>query len=197
VRIDHVIYAAADLDAAAARVEAVLGVAARGGGRHDRIGTHNRIVPLGGGYLELLAVADPGEAAGSDLGRAVTARIAAAGEGLMGWAVAVDDAGRVAERLGTEISTIARAGLTARLTGVAEAMREPFLPFFIARDAGVADPAGDAGAGAGAGGIAWLEVAGDAARLRDWLGGADLPVRVVDGPPAVRAMGVGDRELRP
>jgi catechol 2,3-dioxygenase-like lactoylglutathione lyase family enzyme len=193
VRIDHVIYATADLDAAAARVEAVLGVAARGGGRHDRIGTHNRIVPLGGGYLELLAVADPGEADGWDLGRAVTARIAAAGEGLMGWAVAVDDVGRVAERLGTEISTIARSGLTARLTGVAEAMREPFLPFFIARDAGVADPAGDARAG----GIAWLEVAGDPDRLRDWLGGAELPVRVVDGPPAVRAMGVGDRELRP
>jgi hypothetical protein len=192
VRIDHVIYATADLDAAAARVEEVLGVAAQGGGRHERIGTHNRIVPLGGGYLELLAVADPAEAAGSELGRAVAARIEAAGEGLMGWAVAVDDVAPVAARLGTEVSTIARAGLAARLTGVAEAMREPFLPFFIARDPGVADPA----AGGGAGGIAWLEVSGDAGRLREWLGGAHLPVRVVEGPPSVIAMGVGDRELR-
>jgi Glyoxalase-like domain len=191
VRIDHVIYATADLDAAAARVEADLGVAAAGGGRHERIGTHNRIVPLGGGYLELLAVADPREAAGSELGRAVTARIEAAGDGLMGWAAAVDDVEPVAERLGTQISAIARSGLTARLAGVAEAMREPCLPFFIARDAGIADPGG------GGGGIAWLEVSGDAARLRDWLGGADLPVRVVDGAPAVRAMGVGDREWRP
>src|SRR3954466_6980902 len=121
MRLDHAIWATRDLDAAAARFEREHGLAAAGGGRHEGMGTHNRIVPLGGGYLELLAVADPGEAAGSDLGRAVTARLAAAGEGLMGWAVAVDDVGRVAERLGTEISTIARSGLTARLTGVAEA----------------------------------------------------------------------------
>jgi Glyoxalase-like domain len=192
MRIDHVIYACADLDAAAARVEAELGVAAGGGGRHERIGTHNRIVPLGGGYLELLAVADRAEAAASDLGRAVQARIAATGDGLIGWAVAVDDVEPVAARLGTDISMIARSGLTARLTGVAEAMREPYLPFFIAREPGVADPA----AGGGAGGIAWVEVAGDAARLEDWLGGASLPVRVVEGAPGVRAMGVGERELR-
>jgi len=196
VRIDHVIYACADLDAAAARVEAELGIAAGGGGRHERIGTHNRIVPLGGGYLELLAVADPAEAAASDLGRAVQARIAATGDGLMGWAVAVDDVEPVAARLGTAISTIARSGLTAHLTGVAEAMREPLLPFFIARDPGVADPAGSRGGDGGAGGIAWVEVSGDAARLEDWLGGASLPVRVVAGAPGVRAMGVGERELR-
>jgi hypothetical protein len=193
MRIDHVIYATADLDAAAAHVEDVLGVAAGGGGRHERIGTHNRIVPLGGGYLELLAVADPAEAAVSDLGRAITARIDAAGDGLMGWAVAVEDVVPVAARLGTEISTIARSGLTARLTGVAEAMREPYLPFFISRDHGIPDPSGPAAA---AGGIAWLEVSGDAARLERWLDGADLPVRVVGGAPAVLAMGVGDRELR-
>jgi len=193
MRIDHVIYACADLDAAAARVEAELGVAARGGGRHERIGTRNRIVPLGGGYLELLAVADPAEAAASDLGRAVQERTAATGDGLMGWAVAVDDVEPVAARLGTAISTIARSGLTARLTGVAEAMREPSLPFFIARDPGVADPAGSRG---GTGGIAWVEVSGDAVRLEDWLGGAALPVRVVEGAPAVRAIGVGERELR-
>jgi hypothetical protein len=192
VRIDHVIYATADLDAAAARVQADLGASAAGGGRHEGIGTHNRIVPLGGGYLELLAVADPREAAGSELGRAITARIEAAGDGLMGWAAAVDDVEPVAARLGTQISTIARSGLTARLTGVAAAMREPCLPFFIARDAGIADPGGGGG-----GGIAWLEVSGDAARLRDWLGGANLPVRVVDGAPAVRAIGVGERAWRP
>jgi hypothetical protein len=55
VRIDHVIYAAADLDEAAARIERELGLAVHGGGRHEGLGTHNRIVPLGGGYLELLA----------------------------------------------------------------------------------------------------------------------------------------------
>jgi hypothetical protein len=193
MRIDHVIYATADLDAAAARVEAELGVAAVGGGRHERLGTHNRIVPLGGGYLELLAVADADEAAGSALGTAVQARIAAAGDGLMAWAVAVNAVEPVAARLDTAISTISRSGLSAYLTGVAEAMADPFLPFFIARDPGVPDPA----AGGAAGGIAWVEVAGDAARLERWLSGAELPVRVVPGAPEVRAVGVGEREWRP
>jgi Glyoxalase-like domain len=191
VRIDHVIYAAADLDVAAARIERELGLAARGGGRHEGLGTHNRIVPLGGGYLELLGVADPDEAARSDLGDALMARLEGDGDGLFGWAVAVDDVEPVARRLGTAITTIRRAGLTARLTGVAEAMAEPFLPFFISRDQGIADPGtGDAG------GITWIELAGDAARLERWLDSRALPIRAVDGPAAVRAVGIGERELR-
>jgi hypothetical protein len=189
MRIDHVIYAAADLDTAAARIERELGLAARGGGRHEGLGTHNRIVPLGGGYLELLSVADPEEAAGSDLGRALLARD---GDGLFGWAVAVDDVEPVARRLGTPVTTIRRSGLSARLTGVAEAVREPFLPFFISRDHGILDP----GANGDAGGITWVEVAGDAAGLERWLDGTELPIRTMDGPPAVRAVGIGERELR-
>jgi hypothetical protein len=192
VRIDHVIYAAADLDVAAARIERELGVAARGGGRHEGLGTHNRIVPLGGGYLELLGVADPDEAARSDLGNALLARLEREGDGLFGWAVAVDDVEPVARRLGTAITTIRRAGLTARLTGVAEAMAEPFLPFFISRDQGIADP----GIGGDGGGIAWIELAGDAVRLERWLDSRALPIRAVDGPAAVRAVGIGERELR-
>ncbi|HEY6653120.1 MAG TPA: VOC family protein, partial [Solirubrobacterales bacterium] len=62
MHIDHVIYATADLDGAAARVESELGLSVVPGGRHEGHGTHNRIVPLGGGYLELMAVADPHEA---------------------------------------------------------------------------------------------------------------------------------------
>jgi hypothetical protein len=109
----------------------------------------------------------------------------------MGWVVAVDDIGSVAARLGTPLTTIRRAGLSARLTGVAESLREPFLPFFIARDAGVLDP----GADGDAGGITWIEVAGDAGRLEGWLG-APLPaVRAVPGPPAVRRVGIGASEF--
>jgi hypothetical protein len=78
------------------------------------------------------------------------------------------------------------------LTGLAEAMREPFLPIFISRDPGVPDPGIDGDAG----GITWIEVAGDAARLKQWLDISLLPVRVVDGPPAVRAVGIGEREFR-
>ena len=185
------IWATADLGAASERLERTHGLRTAGGGRHDGMGTHNRIVPLGGGYLELLAVADAEEAAGSALGRAVTGRLASVGEGLMSWAVAAEDVTAVAARLGTELVTITRQGFTGRLTGVAEAMAEPGLPFFVERDAGVPDP----GAGAHAGGITWIELAGDAARLDAWLGGAELPLRVRPGAPSLLAVGIGGQRL--
>jgi glyoxalase-like protein len=188
LHIDHVIYATGDLDVAAAAVEAQLGVAAFAGGRHDGQGTHNRIVPLGAGYLELLAVCDAEEARTSQFGAALAARIAQVGEGLMGWAVGVADVQPVAARLGTAVMTVGRQGRVGRLTGVLESLRDPFLPFFIQRD-----PAGRHG---DPDAIGWIEVAGDGARLARWLGGATLPVRVAAGAAAVRAIGVGDRELR-
>ena len=193
MHIDHVLIATSDLDATAAQLEGEHGLLAAGGGRHDGLGTHNRIVPLGGGYLELIAVADADEAGATEFGRALSARIAARGEGLMGWAVAVDDVEVVAARLGTRIDTIARAGLTARLTGTLDAMADPALPFFIERDAGVGDP----GADGDAGGITWIEVAADVHVMEEWLGiGAGLPVRVVEGAGGVIAVGVGSLVLR-
>jgi hypothetical protein len=100
----------------------------------------------------------------------------------------VDDVGAQAERLGLGITTIERSGLTARLAGVAEALAQPWLPFFIQRDPGIANP----GASGDAGGIAWVEVAGDGERVRSWLDGEELPVRVVEeSPPGVRAVGLG------
>jgi hypothetical protein len=71
-------------------------------------------------------------------------------------------------------------------------MREPLLPFFVSRDPGVADP----GAEGDAGGITWIELSGDAGRLERWLDGAQLPIRVVEGPAAVRAVGIGGRTCR-
>ena len=192
MQIDHVIYVSEDLDVAADRIQSELGLTAVDGGRHEGHGTHNRIVPLGSGYLELMAVADPDEAAGSPIGEAVQARLAEHGDGLFAWAVAVDDLDSIAERLDSPVTAIAREGLSARLVGVDESLRDPVLPFFIERDEGVVDP----GAGGTAGGITWLEVAGDPDSLADRLGGADLPVRVVEGPAGVRAMGIGSRELR-
>jgi hypothetical protein len=191
MQIDHVIWATADLDDAAERLERSHGLRAGGGGRHDGMGTHNRIVPLGRGYLELLAVADAEEAAGSALGRAVTERLAGVGEGLMGWAVVTDDVSAVAARLRRELVEIRRQGFVGRLTGVAEAMAEPCLPFFIERGRDVPAP----GAGGDAGGLRWVEVAGDEARLAAWLGGEELQVRVQPGPPALLAVGIGEQRL--
>jgi Glyoxalase-like domain len=192
VWIDHVIYVTEDLDTAAARVESELGLTAVQGGRHEGHGTHNRIVPLGGGYLELMAIADPEEAAGSPIGGAVQTRLADRGDGLFAWCIGVEEVDSVAARLGKSVMAIAREGLTARIVGVEEALRNPVLPFFIERDQGVLDPGGDGDAG----GISWVEVAGDLSALEQRLGGAELPVRVVDGAVGVVAMGIGERELR-
>jgi hypothetical protein len=187
-----VIYVTGDLDAAAGRLQSELGLTAVEGGKHEGHGTQNRIVPLGGGYLELMAVADPDEAAGSPIGGAVQARLAEHGDGLFAWAVVVDDLDPIAERLDSPVTPIVREGLSARLVGVGESLRNPALPFFIERDEGVGDP----GAGGNAGGITCLEVAGDRGTLANRLGGAELPVKVVEGPAGVRAMGIGERELR-
>jgi hypothetical protein len=70
-------------------------------------------VPLGGGYLELLGVADPEEAANSDFGRGPLTRLARGGEGLLAWVVAVEDVWGVARRLGTTITAVRREGLSA------------------------------------------------------------------------------------
>jgi glyoxalase-like protein len=185
VRIDHVIWKATDLDRGAEHIARTYGLSDDGGGRHVGIGTHNRVFPLGGGYLEVLAVADPQQAARSPLGQAIVD----APEGLFGWAVAVDDVVAHADRLSLDVMTIARDDLTARLAGVAEAMADRWLPFFIQRDAGVADP----GARGDAGGISTLELAGDAVRLESWLGGAELPLRLADddGPRGLRALVLG------
>jgi hypothetical protein len=190
MRIDHLIYAARDLDEATTRLQADYGLEATGGGRHERIGTYNRTIPLGGGYLEVLAVADAEEAASSELGRAVSSRIEA-GDGLMAWAVAVPHVDAEADRLGLEVTTIGRQGMTAKLTGLAESMAEPCLPFFIEREPGVADP----GAKGEAGGIRWIQVRGDEERVDDWLAGGKLPVRVESGKPAVLAACIGHKVL--
>ena len=88
--IDHLVVAIDDPDAAAALLEEQLGLAARGGGRHEALGTFNRLVWFGDAYLELIGVFDRGLAEASWLGPAVIAALERGG-GLATWAVAVDD----------------------------------------------------------------------------------------------------------
>jgi hypothetical protein len=62
-RIDHLVVAAHTLDEGVRWCEAVLGVTPGPGGRHPLMGTHNRMLSLGGGafartYLEIIAI-DP------------------------------------------------------------------------------------------------------------------------------------------
>jgi hypothetical protein len=58
-RIDHLAIAAPSLQAGSDALFAQLGLRAQAGGRHDRMGTHNLLLRLGGAlYLEVIAV-DP------------------------------------------------------------------------------------------------------------------------------------------
>ena len=96
--IDHLVIACADPDAAAADLERELGLRAGGGGRHEALGTFNRLVWLGDTYLELIGVFDRGLADGSWIG-APTVQALDAGGGLATWAVATDDIGGDVARL--------------------------------------------------------------------------------------------------
>jgi hypothetical protein len=88
--IDHLVIAVADPDAAVTQLHARLGLEPGGGGRHERLGTFNRLVWLGDTYLELIGVFDRDLAVASWIG-APTLRALEAGGGLATWAVATDD----------------------------------------------------------------------------------------------------------
>ena len=87
--IDHLVIAVADPDAAASELER-RSDSPGGGGRHDRLGTFNRLIWLGDTYLELIGVFDP-EARGRLVGRRAGAPRPRRGGGLATWAVATDD----------------------------------------------------------------------------------------------------------
>lgn len=56
-KLDHLVVAAADLDTGRQYIEDLLGVRTEAGGRHDTIGTHNRLLRLGDDqYLEIIAI---------------------------------------------------------------------------------------------------------------------------------------------
>lgn len=194
--IDHVVLAVSDLDAAAARLWSEHGLEAASPNTFPELGLANRIISVGSSqYLELLAARDatahPFAATVASLG----ARAA------IGWCLAAEDLESAASRLGLEatpMSLIREDGQRSswRLVGLAQAMAEPWLPFFIAWD----DPdqqvrrlqraASEAHHDPAAESIAWIEVSGDEQQLRSWLGGLDPPVRIVPGKPVVCAVGI-------
>jgi hypothetical protein len=87
--IDHLVIAVTDPDAAATELERELGLAATGGGRHDALGTFNRLVWFGDTYVELIGVFDRSLAERSWIG-APALRTLDAGGGLATWAIATD-----------------------------------------------------------------------------------------------------------
>jgi hypothetical protein len=166
------------------------------GGRHAGWGTANRIVPLGDGYVELIGVVDPRESEATAFGRSMLERTAR-GDGWFMVVVSTDDLDAVAARLGLEVAPGLRrrpdgVEIRWRSAGFEDPRREPWMPFFIQWDVapGLHPGRTRAGHGARVEGLSWVEVGGDADRLRDWLGGEELPIRVVDGEPGVRAVAI-------
>jgi len=90
IGIDHLVVAVADPDEAATELAATLGLEPGDGGRHDRLGTYNRLLWLGDTYLELIGVFDASLAATSWVG-APALRAIEAGGGLATWAISSDD----------------------------------------------------------------------------------------------------------
>ena len=100
--IDHLVIAVADPGDAAAQLERELGLAATGGGRHDALGTFNRLVWLGDTYLELIGVFERALAERSWIG-VPTVRMLEMGGGLVTWAIATD-------ALGADLAALRAAG---------------------------------------------------------------------------------------
>ncbi len=94
LRIDHLVIAVNDPDATAAMLEDVLGIAWTGSGRHESMGTFNRIAFLADSYLELIGVFDRAMATENPqfaVGSAALALLDADREGLATYALATDD----------------------------------------------------------------------------------------------------------
>jgi hypothetical protein len=199
LRIDHVVLAVRDLEASSERLWDEHGLRFVAGGRHPRWGTANMIAPLGSDYVELLAVVD--EAVGSEtvLGRTLL-ELSSAGDRWFSACLADDDVEATAARLGLTMQPGSRTRpdgqeVRWRGAGIEERGEDLWLPFFISWDV---PPELHPGAGRAEHrvdprGIDWVEVGGDEERLRDWLGGADAPIRVVGGDRRVHAVGVGLR----
>lgn len=179
--IDHVILPVRDLALGAAALRARYGLASAEGGSHPAWGTANWIVPLGGSYLELVAVADDESARRSAFGQWIASAIP---DRPLGWAVRTDSIDAVGRRLGQPVIRGSRAEpsgalITWRSVGLDIAVREPGLPFFIQWGDGVPLPgAADVRHPGGPATLKLLSVAANQERLANWLGDHDLPIAV-------------------
>jgi hypothetical protein len=115
--IDHLVIAVRDPDAAAAEMGRDAGLAFAGGGRHEAMGTFNRLAFLGDTYLELIGVFDRGLVESSmtfAVGWASMAALDKGREGLATYALATDDVVGDAARLRAGGSPIAEPVSGAR-----------------------------------------------------------------------------------
>ncbi len=175
MRLDHIVFAAGPggLAGTTKDLSALLGEEFAGGGVHPRFGTRNAILPLTEGtYLEVVEVLDHPASDKAPFGQAVRAR-SELGGGWLGWAVSVDDIAPFEQRLGREAVNGNRhrpdgVELLWKQLGVKGLQSDPQLPFFIQWEVG-SELHPSAGA-TGEVSLEALEIAGDPARVSEWLG---------------------------
>lgn len=185
MRVDHVSYAAEHdgLRATADRLAKLLGVDAVDGGVHPRFGTRNVIFPLAHErYVEVVECLDHPASDKAPFGQAVKAR-SAAGGGWLGWVVSVDDINPVEERLGRPSVEGYRhrpdgVELRWRQLGVNGLISDPQLPYYVQWEDAQLHPSTGASTSVT---IEGLQIAGDPARVTEWLGlPADHTSSVID-----------------
>lgn len=191
IAVDHLILCAPDLSQGADEIRRSIGASSVEGGRHVGFGTHNRIVPLGANYLELLAVADPAEALGNSFGAWATER-SLVPVGVDALCLRVPDLDDVCERLGISATPMSRGRpdgveLSWRVAGIEETVNRG-LPFFIEWAIPEAYMPGMMPVDHLNGPISLtsITVSGDASFLTDWIGEAP-GVEVVEGPRGLTA----------
>jgi hypothetical protein len=193
VRIDHAIIGARDIEAVADRLWERHGLASLPGGRHAGWGTHNRIVPLGGPYLEIIGVADENEALRDPMGRWLLANTAT-GDPLMGWCCETSDIERLSRRLGLALERGGRerpdgSRLSWRVAGRDSALGAR--PFFIAWDEPEMRPGLlSAPHAVEVLGISRIEVGAAADALDGWVED-DVPVHPLGDGGGLRAIVIG------
>ena len=190
MRIDHVIIGARDIEAVADRLWERHGLASLPGGRHVGWGTHNRIVPLAGPYIEILGVADENEAMQDPMGRWLLANTGT-GDPLMAWCCETGDIERVARRLGLTLERGGRERPDGSQLSWRVAGRDAQLgarPFFIAWNAPETRPGLLAAPHAvEVRGISQIEVGATAEELAGWIDD-DVPVRPLGDGSGLRAV---------
>jgi len=185
MRLDHIVFAAGSggLAGTSQRLSELLGESFATGGVHPRFGTRNAILPLTGGtYFEIVEVLDHPASDKAPFGQAVRAR-SALGGGWLGWVVAVDDIAPHEARLGRKAVNGNRhrpdgLELLWKQLGVRGLQADPQLPFFVQWDIAAGDHPSVGASGAVS--LEALEIAGDPARVSDWLGqSVDQPLEDV------------------
>ena len=194
-RVDHLVYATADLERGIAEVENLLGVRATIGGRHPGRGTHNALLALGPRvYLEIIAP-DPEQPEPSEPRTFGIDQLA--GSGLVAWAANgtdLEEVHRNAVRNRIPVGAVAEGSrnrpdgvtLTWRFTDPGVGGTDGVIPFFI--DWGQSPhPATTSPAGARL--IGFRVEHPDATAIRQQLRHLGLDVRVDPGPrPALIAI---------